>query len=690
MFVDANGDVGLGESNPQTVLHVVSAAAADAIRWTDNTNSTAFLGTTTAASTIYTNTSLVFGTGSAVLSEKARITSDGRLGLGTSSPKNLLHVNGTVNLGNPTQNQTSNNIILVDAQSDPADTNKAAINLGTTAGASSSDSFISFFTNKYGVSRAERVRINPEGRVGIGTTNPNQPLHVVGNARFTASLLWAGSGATNSYLDGNTTSLLKLGINDRDRIKLNATEITFNDATSEFARIDSSGRLGLGTSEPNYKLDVRGGNAAVINTGTDSIFYIGEGLGTSEYMEVGWTASTNTGRLTTTGTGALSLDTNSTSRLFIKNTGEVGIGTTDPNAPLCVNGLPPQAGIISAVAASGGRSLALSDNINCSLYVTHLAGGALLGTDSGNAIRFATNGFGSSDEKARIDSSGRLLVGTSTNTDNSLIQTFNNGVGITSFSADAFAYGNLIFTKSRGTTANSRTVVASGDELGGIYFQGADGTNYRYGASIRALVDGTPGANDMPGRLTFSTTADGASSPTPRMSISNLGFIPFYSQDSNVLYPCSSKAAGTSDNIIVGTYGATAVNTGTASFVVRTNGDVQNTNNSYGALSDFKLKENIVDANSQWNDLKALQVRKYNFKEGQTHTQIGLVAQEVELVSPGLVSESPDRDEDGNHLGTVTKSVNYSVLYMKAVKALQEAMERIEVLEQRLTDAGIA
>ena len=95
----------------------------------------------------------------------------------------------------------------------------------------------------------------------------------------------------------------------------------------------------------------------------------------------------------------------------------------------------------------------------------------------------------------------------------------------------------------------------------------------------------------------------------------------------------------------------------------------------------FKLKENIVDATSQWSDIKALQVRKYNFKEGQTHTQIGLIAQEVELVSPGLVTESPDRDAEGNDLGTVTKGIHYSVLYMKAVKALQEAMERIETLE---------
>ena len=101
----------------------------------------------------------------------------------------------------------------------------------------------------------------------------------------------------------------------------------------------------------------------------------------------------------------------------------------------------------------------------------------------------------------------------------------------------------------------------------------------------------------------------------------------------------------------------------------------------------LKLKENIVDANSPWNDIKALRVRNYNFKEEtnySTHTQIGLVAQEVETVSPGLVSESPDTDDKGNDLGTTTKAVNYSVLYMKAVKALQEAMERIETLETKV------
>ena len=111
------------------------------------------------------------------------------------------------------------------------------------------------------------------------------------------------------------------------------------------------------------------------------------------------------------------------------------------------------------------------------------------------------------------------------------------------------------------------------------------------------------------------------------------------------------------------------------------NGNVTNANNSYGSLSDAKLKENIVDAASQWDDIKSLRVRNYNFKEEtgyQTNRQIGLIAQEAELISPGLVNDFPSTNNE------VTKTINYSILYMKAVKALQEAMDRIETLEAKV------
>ncbi len=172
---------------------------------------------------------------------------------------------------------------------------------------------------------------------------------------------------------------------------------------------------------------------------------------------------------------------------------------------------------------------------------------------------------------------------------------------------------------------------------------------------------------------------------TERIRIVSTGTLYTFVSGNAGNYFATDQAAGTSATIIRGAHSATANATdGTECFQVLSNGNVVNTNNSYGSLSDIKLKENIVDASSQWDDLKALQVRKYNFKEGRTHPQIGLIAQEVELVSPGLVTKSPDRDIEGNDLGTVTKSVNYSVLYMKAVKALQEAMERIETLEAKV------
>jgi hypothetical protein len=279
-----------------------------------------------------------------------------------------------------------------------------------------------------------------------------------------------------------------------------------------------------------------------------------------------------------------------------------------------------------------------------------------------------------------------LLVGTSSSFDaNCTLQAVGGNA------AQFFRWGadgcNVYIGCARGTQGSPSTL-NNGDIIGSLKFRGHDGSAYRDGASITAVVDATTGASDFPSRLEFSTTADGASSPTERMRITSLGVPRFFSSDTGIISKVAA-VAGTAETLFRGSHTATNVLNGTDCIFIRSNGNVENTNNSYGAISDIKLKENIVDAASQWNDIKALQVRKYNFKEGQTHTQIGLVAQEVELVSPGLVSESPDRDEDGNDLGTVTKSVNYSVLYMKAVKALQEAMERIEVLEQRLNDAGI-
>ena len=108
-------------------------------------------------------------------------------------------------------------------------------------------------------------------------------------------------------------------------------------------------------------------------------------------------------------------------------------------------------------------------------------------------------------------------------------------------------------------------------------------------------------------------------------------------------------------------------------FRVKGDGDVQNTNNSYGAISDQTLKENIVDATDKLADINQVQVRNYNFI-GSDYKQIGVIAQELEAIFPNLVKT----DDEG------IKSVKYSVLVPILVKALQEADDKIDALTARV------
>ena len=117
--------------------------------------------------------------------------------------------------------------------------------------------------------------------------------------------------------------------------------------------------------------------------------------------------------------------------------------------------------------------------------------------------------------------------------------------------------------------------------------------------------------------------------------------------------------------------------------VLYSNGTVTNRTGTYNAFSDINLKQDIVDASSQWDDIKAVRVRKFRLKDdvvanSEAKPMIGVIAQELEQTSAGLIDDCKDRD------GTVTKAVKYSILYMKAIKALQEAMERIETLEAKV------
>ena len=137
------------------------------------------------------------------------------------------------------------------------------------------------------------------------------------------------------------------------------------------------------------------------------------------------------------------------------------------------------------------------------------------------------------------------------------------------------------------------TAVQNGDQLGVTQFRGFDGSSAIIAAAIAADVDGTPGTNDMPGRLVFSTTADGASSPTERMRINNAGQVqvgfgsaaaPALSilshTDTGIYFPTSSSIGFVEGGVEAARIDSNAnflVGTTTAVSRVTVNGDVAGT-----------------------------------------------------------------------------------------------------------------
>ena len=177
--------------------------------------------------------------------------------------------------------------------------------------------------------------------------------------------------------------------------------------------------------------------------------------------------------------------------------------------------------ITGALGSAAAPTFSFTADLNTGLY-----------SPGADQLAFATGGTG----RLFIDSSGRLLVGTSTARSNffgttlsSLTQT--EGIGGSTARGSLSVINNdvsnnppyVLLGRSGAATLGSNAAVVSGSRLGTLTFHGADGASFIEAATVAGEVDGTPGSNDMPGRLVFSTTSDGAASPTERFRIGNAG-----------------------------------------------------------------------------------------------------------------------------------------------------------------------
>ena len=176
-------------------------------------------------------------------------------------------------------------------------------------------------------------------------------------------------------------------------------------------------------------------------------------------------------------------------------------------------------------------------------------------TEFGNANRSGT-GTTSSTVRMAI-ASGSVLIGGLTSTFTAGGQT---GELIVAGSSPAVVAGRFsadtagpvwVLVKSRNATVGSSTVVQDGDTVGSVAFAAADGTDLAsLAARILVQIDGTPGTDDVPGSMTFQTTADGAAAPTTRTTIRSDGSLRhLYSMDLSGKISPTQLTANTDDYI---------------------------------------------------------------------------------------------------------------------------------------------
>lgn len=430
LFVDASGKIGIGGApNYNLDLYAGSAnfqGANQGIYWDSATNKCAILADTGA---------LKFSTGTSSVVERLRITSAGLVGVGTSTPGYKLDVNGEVAFS-------------------PNTAGKNTFYFTTNASNDASLFLKSDTTNKVNIQANGPSYFNG-GNVGVGTTSPAQSLDVKGLIQTTGTNGWTTNGDTAWVYFGDSNNRvggtrggtigfysdyapLELGAGGGVGSSSGAQLITFKTGTSERLRIDSSGRVGIGTSSPGAKLDVSGD--VIFNGGGTQfpIQFANAFTPNSERADLLFSANATSNNALRVGTiasnGGVTLQgtrqndsSQKVSLVLNPDGGSVGIGAT-PSAKLHVNTGTNENLWVGSLGGSGAGVYLASVNDSGSANTPMQIGSA-------SVINFAINGT----EAARIDSSRRLLVGTSTDSGGALLQINGNRIRIATAKTPASA-----------------------------------------------------------------------------------------------------------------------------------------------------------------------------------------------------------------------------------------------------------
>ena len=656
--ISSGGNIGINNNNPQTSLDVTGAI------------------TGTGDLTIDTSTLKVDST-------------NNRVGIGISSPEEILHVKGN----SETVSSRDGVFFQHNTDSDAANTGLPLVwsgrissglanyGLASVCGRKENSTggngaaYLQFATCDSAGSLTERMRINSSGSVLVGTTSDSIYNDTSGggfNIKAGGQLVLAKQATSAAdplvWLNdtGQTTNKSIVFAQDgseKANIGLAGNDLTIV-AGSNFLRFSSSGNLGINQAATR-ELSVHSpnNNNALIHftnddTGETSADGILVGLDGNENMVIN---NQETGK-------TINFYNGGSERMIINSSGSVGIGTSSPSHALhVVSSGTDTAFFKGRIIRFDGAAASDSPRLNLSLDGTDKAQILLHRTDDSldittlteEAIKFKIN----STEKMRVHSSGHVGIGTSSPT--APLHVVNSAS-----STDAII-------SNSGNDSRLHIIAGTNQKNSIIRFGDPDDDN-------RGAIDYDHNGDSLSFRL--AGVAD-------RLVFNSQGYAAFSATVPNGNAFLMDNNSSTNPEGLYLRFSFAAPNTSSRHFlkctdnvgdkaVIDSNGNSRNLNNSYAGFSDISLKENIIDASSQWNDIKNVRVRVFNFKtDSASDKRIGVVAQEIETVCPKLVEEVFDKDSDGNLLETSTKSVKYSVLYMKAIKALQEAQTRIETLE---------
>ena len=460
-------------------------------------------------------------------SEALRIDSSGNVGIGTTSPSDKLHISNTTSdkgilikttgntyhtiCGDANRTSSGDNILRIDSKWNGTVVNRIRMLAG--ADTTNKDDGIICFDTASGGSMGERMRIDSSGNVMIGTQTAGEATadnFTIATSGHTGMTIRSGTTAESNifFADGTTGNAQYRGM---VRYFHNADALAFNTSAVERLRIDSNGNVGIGTTSPAVNLDVSASSGTaqiyVRNTATSGEAALGvqgkNSSGTTRTMLVKYD-NNDSFRFATAQAVPLSFSTSDVIRLTVNSDGNVGIGTgainVAPTAKLhIIEGTSTPAQIIKSGTSTNQNVhiKLLNDNeagelvfgvfgSSASTFGNITAGDGVVSSNqeiclnSQNASGVIKFGVGSTpNEKMRIDSSGRVGIGTTSPSAGLHISTTVQGLDVTT--------SNAVVSEFKG----------SGGAGGYLAFQmGDNGANIGYLGDSGQLVS-TGGTNDF-------------------------------------------------------------------------------------------------------------------------------------------------------------------------------------------------